>query len=185
MQTLSHLEIRTYEFLYTIADKNFSGISGQADFLIDGEPLGRTPQLDRPWFGRTRSRTTNKASIVLSRLRWWCLASMPTLALPLVDPAGSTRRTGLQAGGRMVRKGRGRSYEDIGKLNDMPNNKDHTAVTQMLHGPCMWLINACEMYVEKVLNSVPCVRPWPAFVGAFALSKPGMWLYRIKSPILA
>jgi hypothetical protein len=54
MQTLSRLEIGTYEFPYTIADKNFSGISRQADFLIDGEPLGRTLQLVRPWFGRTR-----------------------------------------------------------------------------------------------------------------------------------
>jgi hypothetical protein len=54
MQTLSRLEIRTYEFPYTIADKNFSGISRQADFLIDGEPLGKTLQLVRPWFGRTR-----------------------------------------------------------------------------------------------------------------------------------
>jgi len=54
MQTLSHLEIRTYEFPYTIADKNFSGIGRQADFLIDGEPLGTTLQVLRPWSGRTR-----------------------------------------------------------------------------------------------------------------------------------
>jgi hypothetical protein len=54
MQTLSHLEITTYEFPYTIADKNFSGISRQADFLIDGEPLGTTLQVLRPWSGRTR-----------------------------------------------------------------------------------------------------------------------------------
>jgi hypothetical protein len=54
MQTLSHLEISTIEFPYIIADQNFSRVSRQADFLINGEPLGRTLQLVRPWFGRTR-----------------------------------------------------------------------------------------------------------------------------------
>jgi hypothetical protein len=53
MQTSSHLEIRIYAFSYTIAEKNFSGISRQADFLIDGEPLGKTLQVLRPWSSRT------------------------------------------------------------------------------------------------------------------------------------
>ncbi|MCU0492988.1 MAG: hypothetical protein MUD01_15465 [Chloroflexaceae bacterium] len=56
------LEIRHYEFAYEIPARQFSGVSQQADFLIDGEPLGQRLGLwaGRPWFGRTRFEGSNE-----------------------------------------------------------------------------------------------------------------------------
>jgi hypothetical protein len=53
---LKHLEIETFEFAYTVAENNTSGVARQSDFLIDGQPLGKMLGLweQRPWFGRTR-----------------------------------------------------------------------------------------------------------------------------------
>jgi hypothetical protein len=50
-----------------------------------------------------------------------------------------------------------RSDEDIGRLIGMFNKKDHTAVTDMLQGPCKLVWHTGRMQIDTVLNSVPCV----------------------------
>lgn len=56
VQTLNTFSIKTFEFPYSIAETNESGVARQADFVIDGMPIGQTLNIwpDRPWFGRTR-----------------------------------------------------------------------------------------------------------------------------------
>lgn len=62
LPTLNNFAIRTFDFPYIIAESNVTGVSSQADFVIDGVPLGKTLNIwpDRPWFGRTRFERTRE-----------------------------------------------------------------------------------------------------------------------------
>lgn len=50
------LVIRSFDFSYTVPEKAVPGTVSQTDFVVDGEPLGRTLGFwtERPWFGATR-----------------------------------------------------------------------------------------------------------------------------------
>jgi hypothetical protein len=62
-QALNDFAIRTFEFPYAIAETSERGVARQADFVIDGTPIGKTLNLwpDRPWFGRTRFEQPRRA----------------------------------------------------------------------------------------------------------------------------
>src|SRR5215470_14894235 len=55
MKNPNTLVIRRYEFEYMPPGDSIARVSAQTDFVIDGEPLGRSVDIwsERPWFGRT------------------------------------------------------------------------------------------------------------------------------------